>query len=335
MLFYKWCVCTLSIIALFSSITSARKHRTHSHIVVDPTPSGKAGFRSIQAAIDSVPSMNRKWTTIDIKKGVFREQVVIPYDKPFIFLKGAGRKKTFIVWNGHGPINQTATFTSLADNILARGITFTNSYNSPPETTRNPIDTAVAALVQGDKSAFYRCRFFGLQDTLWDANGRHLYRSCTIQGAVDFIFGTAQSLYEGCTISVVAAALNGKIGYITAQGKNVPQDKSGFVFKKCNIVGSGKSFLGRPWRNSARVLFYNTAMADIIHPLGWDAWFRAGYEETLAMAEYNCRGPGANRSGRVTWESNLPAREVKRLTSISFIDNHGWVKNAFKIMGRH
>lgn len=71
-----------------------------------------------------------------------------------------------------------------------------NSYNSPPSTNRNPMDTAVAALVQGDKAVFFRCGFFGLQDTLWDDHGRHYYKSCTIEGAVDFIFGNGQSLYE-------------------------------------------------------------------------------------------------------------------------------------------
>ncbi|KAK6138515.1 hypothetical protein DH2020_027735 [Rehmannia glutinosa] len=60
----------------------------------------------------------------------------------------------------------------------------------------NKVYTAVAALIQSDKSAFYRCGFFGLQDTLWDVQGRHYFRLCTIQGAVDFIFGSGQSLYE-------------------------------------------------------------------------------------------------------------------------------------------
>lgn len=71
-----------------------------------------------------------------------------------------------------------------------------NSYNSPPSTPLNPMKTAVAAMIQGDKSAFYRCGFFGLQDTLWDVEGRHYFKLCTIQGAVDFIFGSGQSLYE-------------------------------------------------------------------------------------------------------------------------------------------
>ena len=52
------------------------------------------------------------------------------------------------------------------------------------------------------------------------------------------------------------------------------------------------------------------------------------------MAEYNCRGPGANTSGRVKWEPKLQVMEANRLTDISFIDDQGWVKKAFKIMGR-
>lgn len=55
---------------------------------------------------------------------------------------------------------------------------------------------ALAAMILGDKSAFYKCGFLGFQDTLWDVQGRHLFKLCTIQGAVDFIFGAAQSIYE-------------------------------------------------------------------------------------------------------------------------------------------
>ena len=51
-------------------------------------------------------------------------------------------------------------------------------------------------MVSGDKSYFFSVGFFGLQDTLWDDQGRHYYKLCTIQGAADFIFGAGQSLYE-------------------------------------------------------------------------------------------------------------------------------------------
>lgn len=55
---------------------------------------------------------------------------------------------------------------------------------------------AVALLVKGDKCAFYGCGIYGYQDTLYDYSGRHLFRECHIEGAVDFIFGNARSLYE-------------------------------------------------------------------------------------------------------------------------------------------
>lgn len=55
---------------------------------------------------------------------------------------------------------------------------------------------AVAIGVSGDQSAFYGCGFYGFQDTLNDARGRHYYKQCFIQGSIDFIFGNARSLFE-------------------------------------------------------------------------------------------------------------------------------------------
>jgi hypothetical protein len=69
-----------------------------------------------------------------------------------------------------------------------------NSYNFPHD--NNPRLPAVAAMITGDKTAFYQCGFAGVQDTLWDEAGRHYFKRCTIQGAVDFIFGSGQSIYE-------------------------------------------------------------------------------------------------------------------------------------------
>ncbi|KAH6786781.1 hypothetical protein C2S52_006333 [Perilla frutescens var. hirtella] len=298
MVFYKWCVCKF-FLAIFSSISSITgeggEGLVSQTIIVDL--SGSGSFRTIQAAINSVPSNNQQWTTINIKQGIYKEQVLIPRDKPFIYLKGAGRKYTFIVWDGHESIDG-ATFASEADNTLARDITFFNSYNSK---NPNPIARAVAAKIKGDKSAFYGCVFLGVQDTLWDAQGRHYYKSCTFKGAVDFIFGAAQTHYEG---------------------RENGQDTNGFVFKGCNIDGNGKTYLGRGWRPYSRVLFHNTQMSDIVVPQGWDAWEAAGKD-----------GPGANSSGRVAWEKKLSKGEVNQLTNISFIDNEGWVKIALNILG--
>ena len=58
------------------------------------------------------------------------------------------------------------------------------------------ITQAVAARIHGDKCAFFDCAFLGVQDTLYDSDGRHYFHNCYIQGATDFIFGNAQSIYE-------------------------------------------------------------------------------------------------------------------------------------------
>lgn len=73
-----------------------------------------------------------------------------------------------------------------------------NTYNFPinGKVNKNPRIPAVAALINGDKCAFYSVGFSGIQDTLWDADGRHFFHRCTIRGAVDFIFGNGQSIYK-------------------------------------------------------------------------------------------------------------------------------------------
>ncbi|PIN11263.1 Pectinesterase [Handroanthus impetiginosus] len=175
---------------------------------------------------------------------------------------------------------------------------------------------------------------FQLFVTLWDVQGRHYFKLCTIQGAVDFIFGAGQSLYERCTISVAARVLNGLPGYITAQGRSHARETNGFVFKDCNIVGNGKTYLGRPWRHYARVLFYNTSMSHVVVPQGWDAWFCVDHEYKLTFAENNCRGEGSNTSRRVKWEKKLSKRNLNHFISTSFIDNEGWMSRlAFNFLG--
>ncbi|EYU32660.1 hypothetical protein ABFS82_14G034600 [Erythranthe guttata] len=337
MLSLQLSVCTFLVLVLsFSSTLQSRNIKPEIYPTIYVDPSGRGNFTTVQAAIDSVPSYNKRWTCIHIKKGVYREKVRIPNNKQFIYLKGEGKRKTYIVWDDHDSIATSATFTCQANNTIVKCITFVNSYNYPNSgslNNNNPMRTAVAAVIQGDKTVFYRCGFFGLQDTLWDERGRHYFKLCTIQGAVDFIFGSGQSLYERCTISVVSRALNGIPGYITAQGRSHAEETNGFVFKDCNIVGNGKTFLGRPWREYARVVFYNTSMSDIVVPQGWDSWFSVGREYQLTFAEHNCRGLGSNTSKRVKWAKKLSEGEVEQLTRMSYIDNEGWMsKLAFSFL---
>ncbi|XP_062104491.1 probable pectinesterase 29 [Humulus lupulus] len=289
--------------------------------------SGHGNFNTIQSAIDSVPSNNKYWIYIIIKAGVYREKITIPSNKSFIILKGEGRRETQVVWNDHQTIAQSPAFSCSASFVVVHSMSFTNSYNHPAAAAnQNPRAPAVAALVSGDKIKFYNCGFYGLQDTLWDDSGRHYYENCLIEGAVDFIFGSGQSIFEQCTISVIGGSLEaGYVGFITAQGRTKNNDGSGFVFKNCHVDGTGSVFLGRPWRPYSRVLFYNSYLSKVIVPQGWNAWNSVGYEGQLTFAEESCSGPGSDLSRRVTWEKKLSKDTLNQLTSLNFIDSEHWL----------
>lgn len=68
------------------------------------------------------------------------------------------------------------------------------------------------------------------------------------------------------------------VGFITAQGRDNPEDPSAFVFKECRVFGTGKVYLGRAWRSHSTVFFYKSKLSDVVVPEGWDSWNYAGQE---------------------------------------------------------
>lgn len=82
---------------------------------------------------------------------------------------------------------------------------------------------------------------------------------------------------QKCQIHTLSEKIGGG-GYITAQGRDSPNDTTGFVFKDCNIFGTGPILLGRAYRQFARVLFAWTKMENIISPEGWSPWHYKGSE---------------------------------------------------------
>ncbi|XP_058084041.1 probable pectinesterase 29 [Magnolia sinica] len=337
--------------------------------------SGHGDFTRIQSAIDSVPSFNSHWIRIRIRSGIYKEQVIVPIEKPFIMLEGDGPRSTIISWGDAEDLIASATFSVWAGNFVARRITFENTYN---RVVRQP-KQAVAAMVYGDKCSFYECGFISLQDTLFDCMGRHYFYGCYIEGAIDFIFGTGQSIYEKCMIYVKTDPAMVPIGVVTAQGRDDPSDTSGFVFKYCEVHGTGMTYLGRAWRAYSRVLFFRSKLTGIVIPEGWDAWNFKDHEYDLSLspeyfffffflssssesttcvsqngvgptmfivhhrhhrafnqhrlvwdkityAEYGCNGAGSNTAHRVRWVKKLSESEVTQLSSLSFIDSEGWIK---------
>lgn len=52
------------------------------------------------------------------------EKVVVPADKPYIFLEGEGSNVTLIQWGDFGSSSDSSTFKMYADNFVACDISF-------------------------------------------------------------------------------------------------------------------------------------------------------------------------------------------------------------------
>ncbi|MCO5546946.1 hypothetical protein L7F22_000385 [Adiantum nelumboides] len=287
---------------------------------------GRGHFKSVQAAVDSVPVYNQHWVYIQIGPGIYYEKVTIPYNKPFIALQGAGRTKTVISWKDRASAIGTAnsaTFSATAPSFIARGIGFRNA--APPPSPGAYGGQAVAVLLNGDMMAFYDCGFYGAQDTLFDYEGRHYFKNCYIQGSIDFIFGHGQSFFKGCQL-VVTAQSGYVSGSITAQNRGSPHDGGGFVFLSCRIMGTGDVYLGRAWGAYSRVVFMYTYMSNIIVPDGWYDWGQSARQGTVFYGQYKCSGPGANTARRVSWSHELTDSQAQPFLQLSFIDAGNWLQ---------
>lgn len=275
---------------------------------------GSGDFKTVQAAIDAVPSFRKNETSIYIKPGVYKEKIIVSTPKRNIKLIGASPHNTVLTYDDYASrknsfgeeigTSGSASFYCLGEGFSAENITFENS--------AGPVGQAVAIWVGSDKASFVNCRFLGFQDTLYTygKGARQFYYQCYIEGTVDFIFGSSTAWFENCELHCK------KNGYITAA--STPEASThGYIFNNCTITGStdvGKFYLGRPWRPYAKVIFMNCHMPGFIVPAGWHNWGKESNEQTAYYAEYNNSGAGALSQNRVNWSHQLSPQEAANMT---------------------
>ncbi|MDR0414340.1 MAG: pectin esterase [Prevotellaceae bacterium] len=282
---------------------------------------GSGSFTTIQEAVNSVRDYRPEGEIkIYIRKGVYREKLVIPAFKTNITLLGESVAETIITYSDHANINKMGTFKTYT--LLVQGSDF-RAENLTIENNAPQLGQAVAVHVEGDRVTFKGCRFLGNQDTLFTGNGdsRQCYVECYIEGTTDFIFGPATAWFERCTIR------SKKNSYITAA--STPQNHEfGYVFNRCTLEADSavdRVYLGRPWRAHAATLFMRCSLGGHILPAGWHNWNAPEREKTVRYAEFRNTGAGAGVQQRVAWSRQLSSEEAEKYTPQNVLKGcDGW-----------
>ena len=337
----RCCFFIFSFFYFFIAAFAASPYDNPDTIVVARDGTGE--FRNISDAVEVCRAFMDYHKVIYIKKGTYKEKLIIPQWLTNIELCGEDRDQTIITFDDHANIpvalalstwpidiaealrptdgrQKIGTFRTFTLKIQGSSITLKNltvENNSPR------LGQAVALHADGDRLTFVNCRFLGHQDTIYTGNGRcrQYFKDCYIEGTTDFIFGPSTAWFENCDIF---CKLN---SYITAA--STPQDVPyGYVFNNCRITcgeGVTKVYLGRPWRDYGYTLFMNCELPRQIRPEGWHHW-QKNREETARYLEYNNRGEGANTSQRVSWSRQLTKKEAQKITLNSvFSVNDSWL----------
>lgn len=286
---------------------------------------GTGEFRNINEAIEVCRAFMEYHKVIFVKKGTYKEKLVIPQWLTNIEICGEDRDNTIITWDDHANIfyaptgKGMGTFRTFTLKIQGSKITLKNI---TVENNSARLGQAVALHTEGDRLTFINCRFLGHQDTIYTGNAktRLFFKDCYIEGTTDFIFGPSTAWFEGCDIFCKANS------YITAA--STPQDVPfGYIFNNCRITcdkGVDKVYLGRPWRDYSYTLFMNCELPREIRPEGWHQW-RPEAVKTARYMEYNNRGEGAATDQRVPWSRQLTKKEAQQITlERVFTINDNW-----------
>ena len=276
---------------------------------------GSGNYKTVQEALNAIPSGNKKPVTVYIKSGTYKEVVIVDATKEKITFIGDGADKTILTFDNHagtklpnGDTLNTWTCASVfiyGNDFHAENISFEN-------TAGFTAGQAVAVRVEANRASFIKCSFKGNQDVLFLSGSgvKNYFRDCYIEGTTDFIFGAATAVFKNCHIH------SKKNSHVTAASTNsiIP---FGFVFLDCKLTADSninKVSLGRPWSPTASVTYLNCYLGAHIVSEGWNNWKNPANELTARYAEYNSSGPGANAAGRVKWAKQLSNDEVEKYT---------------------
>lgn len=315
---------SLTLLLLAAVMASAAKSYDNTDTIV-VARDGTGEFRTVAEAVEVCRAFMDYHKVIFVKRGTYKEKLVIPQWLTNVEILGEDRDQTIITYDDHANVKLPetgkgmGTFRTYTVKVQGSGITFRNI---TIENDAARLGQAVALHTEGDRLTFINCRLLGNQDTIYTGTpgSRLMFKDCLIEGTTDFIFGPATAWFEGCTIHSRSNS------YVTAA--STPQDRPyGYVFNRCKLTaaeGVNKVYLGRPWRDYGYTLFMNCELGGHIRPEGWHHW-QVQREKTARYMEYNNTGEGAATDKRAAWSRQLTKKEAAKITPEAvFTVNDTW-----------
>ncbi len=283
---------------------------------------GTGQFRTVTEAVEVCRAFMDYHKVIFVKRGVYKEKVIIPSWVTNIEVCGEDAETTIITYDDHANIysaeidGKLGTFRSYTVKVQGKDIIFKNI---TIENNAAKLGQAVALHTEGDRRQCIGWRLLGYQDTVYTGVGgtRVYFLNCYIEGTTDFIFGPSTAWFENCQIH------SKQNSYVTAA--STPEEYAyGYVFSHCTLTaaeGVDRVYLGRPWRPYGYTLFINCQLGAHILPQGWHNWGKPDNERTARYCEYNNSGEGAKTAERAAWSKQLTKKEAAAVT----------IENVFKI----
>ena len=182
---------------------------------------GSGDYRTVQAAVDAVPSKSSERTVILVRRGTYRELVTVSPEKINITLRGEDRSGVVIAAENNARLNprRRELFSAMGDGLRLETLTLHN-------TTPKGGTQAEAIRVNADRVVLDRCDFRSFQDTL-RLDGRVYLRECRVEGDVDFVWGAGAVYFDRCHLH----ALHN--GYLV-QSRN-GAGRAGYLFVDCRV----------------------------------------------------------------------------------------------------
>ncbi|KAI8078176.1 pectin lyase fold/virulence factor [Gilbertella persicaria] len=287
-------------------------------------------YKTISAALKALPSGSTTYT-INIAPGTYTENgtVLIRYN--------AGHNTQ----SKAGSDTDSAVLTIKGNNVRLYNITVANIYKQSTNIAN------LALNLEGAQAGFYNVKFYGYQDTvLINRGGSGYFKSCYIEGSVDFIWGYGTGYFQGCTIA------SNTRGYITAHNRDSASSAGGFYFNSCVIKATvpsgplastysssiaftsvskatGTCYLGRPWSRYARVVFMYSTIGSHINPAGWSKWSTSSPNTSgVTFAEYSNNGASAWSSSRASFAKRLTASQVSQYSAAKVFGSTSWIDSS-------